>query len=216
MDLIIGSGITGLSYANFCKHDDYIIIEKDSKIGGYCKTIKRNGYIWDYSGHFFHFRDKKIENYLIKNIGIENISKVKKNTQILYNKKYIDFPFQKNIHQLAKKEFIDCLYDLFLNPHTTYTNFKEMLYAKFGKSISEKFLIPYNEKLYACNLDLLDYDSMGRFFPYADKNDIIKNFKFPDDKSYNSSFTYPHNGAIEYINSLYCRINKTKVKLNTE
>ena len=50
-----------------------------------------------------------------------------------------------------------------------------MLYAKFGKSIADKFLIPYNEKLYACDLDTLDPDAMGRFFPYADKEEIINN-----------------------------------------
>lgn len=39
-----------------------------------------------------------------------------------------------------------------------------MLYEKFGKNISEKFLVPYNEKLYACDLNMLDSDAMGRFF----------------------------------------------------
>ena len=53
----------------------------------------------------------------------------------------------------------------------------KMLYTKFAKSIAEKFLIPYNEKLYACDLDDLDEDAMGRFFPYANKEEIIKNFK---------------------------------------
>ena len=40
--------------------------------------------------------------------------------------------------------------------------------GKFGKSITEMFLKPYNEKLYACDLTKLDKDAMGRFFPYAD------------------------------------------------
>lgn len=39
-----------------------------------------------------------------------------------------------------------------------------MLYGKFGKSIVEKFLKPYNEKLYAVDLTKLDVDAMGRFF----------------------------------------------------
>lgn len=55
MDLIIGAGITGLSYAMFKGDNDYIIIEKESEIGGYCRTTKRNGFVWDFSGHFFHF-----------------------------------------------------------------------------------------------------------------------------------------------------------------
>ena len=52
-----------------------------------------------------------------------------------------------------------------------------MLYGKFGKSIVEKFLKPYNEKLYATDLRNLDVDAMGRFFPYADKEAIINNMK---------------------------------------
>lgn len=45
-----------------------------------------------------------------------------------------------------------------------------MLYCKFGRSIAEKFLIPYNKKLYACDLDKLDKDAMGRFSLMRIKN----------------------------------------------
>lgn len=87
-----------------------------------------------------------------------------KNTKIKYKDRYVDYPFQKNIHQLPKEELLECLYDLFTTNTDAYTTFQEMLYAKFGKSIADKFLIPYNTKLYACNLDSLDKDAMGRFF----------------------------------------------------
>lgn len=216
MDLIIGAGISGLSYANFCGHDEYMIIDKDSEIGGYCKTIKQDGFTWDYSGHFFHFRNEEIKNYLLKEMQGQEILDVEKFTQIFYKHNYIDFPFQKNIHQLPKEEFIDCLYDLFNNDFNDETSFKKMLYTKFGKSIAEKFLIPYNEKLYACDLDDLDEDAMGRFFPYANKEEIIKNFKKPDNFSYNTHFTYPRGGAIEYVNSLYKRVDAKKLFLNEE
>ena len=51
--LIIGAGITGLSLASFLETDNYLIVDKDSEVGGYCKTTIRNGFVWDYSGHFF-------------------------------------------------------------------------------------------------------------------------------------------------------------------
>ena len=175
MDLIIGAGISGISYANFTKND-FQIIEKENEPGGYCRTIKRNGFVWDYSGHFFHFQHPDMEKYVCKNIPSESLVRVEKHTQILYKGKYIDFPFQKNIHQLEKEEFIDCLYDLFAAKATHYSTFKEMVYANLGKSIAEKFLVPYNEKLYACDLDRLDVDAMGRFFPKACKEDIVLNY----------------------------------------
>jgi protoporphyrinogen oxidase len=82
------------------------------------------------------------------------------------------------------------------------TNFKEMLYARFGRGIAEKFLIPYNEKLYACDLATLDKDAMGRFFPHADLTDIIRNMRVADNASYNATFTYPRGGAVQYVRAL--------------
>ncbi|MDE5567200.1 MAG: FAD-dependent oxidoreductase [Muribaculaceae bacterium] len=207
MDLIIGAGVTGLSYANFTQNK-CLVVEGSESPGGYCKTLKRNGFVWDYSGHFFHFRYPELEAFVCKNIPEEDLAHVQKHTQILYNGKYIDFPFQKNIHQLDKQEFIDCLYDLFnTNSSDNVSTFKEMLYAKLGRSIAEKFLIPYNEKLYACDLNRLDMEAMGRFFPKATPEEIIKNFKDGDNRSYNSYFTYPKGGAIQYIDSILQNIN---------
>jgi protoporphyrinogen oxidase len=74
-----------------------------------------------------------------------------------------------------------------------------MLVRRFGRGIAERFLVPYNEKLYATDLSRLDVDAMGRFFPHADIGDVIRNMKSPDNGSYNSSFTYPRGGAIEYV-----------------
>lgn len=213
MDLIIGAGITGLSYALFSGRD-YMILEQDSNIGGYCKTTKRNGFVWDYSGHFFHFRDKEIEALVMGGVNEADLVEVIKRTCIKYKDSLIDYPFQKNIHQLSKEELIECLYDLFTIEQSAYNNFKEMLYAKFGKGIADKFLIPYNTKLYACDLNTLDKDAMGRFFPYAEKEEIIRNFKSENNNSYNSSFVYPKGGAIEYVNSIAHQLDNTKIRKN--
>lgn len=213
MDLIIGAGATGLSYASFTPNP-YLVVDADTEPGGYCKTVRRDGFVWDYSGHFFHFRDPQMEEWLCANIRPEIIRHVEKQTQIYYKGKYVDFPFQMNIHQLDKEEFIDCLYDLFNRAGGDYTTFKGMLYSKFGPSIADKFLIPYNTKLYATDLDNLDSDAMGRFFPYADKEKIIANFRAKDAAaSYNAHFTYPETGAIEYINSLLARLNPANISL---
>lgn len=208
MDLIIGAGITGLSYALYTGND-YRIIERENEVGGYCRTTKRNGFVWDYSGHFFHFRDAEImETIMSKLDDPDSIVNVTKNTSIKYKRALVDYPFQKNIHQLPKREFIDCLVDLFsVDPAADFHTFKEMLYCKFGKSIADKFLIPYNEKLYACDLNKLDKDAMGRFFPYADKEQIVLNFRKGDAASYNDTFKYPRGGAIEYVNAVTKGVN---------
>ena len=213
MDLIIGAGISGLSYAA-ATAADYQIIEAEEQIGGYCKTIYKDGFVWDYSGHFFHFQHPELRDYVMQRIRPEEILTVQKHTQILYKDRHVDFPFQMNIHQLEQQEFIDCLYDLFAIPENApMGSFKQMLYAKFGRSIAEKFLIPYNSKLYATDLDRLDVDAMGRFFPYADKEQIVRNFRRSESKSYNATFLYPKQGCIRIVNSVASHVKEECISL---
>ncbi|MEC8025195.1 MAG: NAD(P)-binding protein [Myxococcota bacterium] len=203
--LVVGAGVTGLSFANFVDTapDNWLIIERENEPGGYCRTVLQDGFVWDYSGHFFHFRHPEIEQFLKDRMPGQRVETIQKSAGILYNGHRIDFPFQKNIHQLPKQDFLECLHDLyFRNSDRTIESFLDMVHARFGRAISEKFLVPYNEKLYACDLDRLDADAMGRFFPHADIGDIIRNFTQADNSSYNATFTYPAGGAIQYVNAL--------------
>ena len=215
MDVIIGAGVTGLTYANYTAND-YLILEQENHTGGLCNTIFQDGFVWDYSGHFFHFQDPKIAQFISKRIDQSKLVKVDKHTQIRYKNRLIDFPFQKNIHQLSKQEFIECLCDLFEKEPAQKKTFKGMLYEKFGKSIADKFLIPYNSKLYATDLDNLDADAMGRFFPYADKEEIVRNFRLSKNDSYNGSFLYHKGGAIEYVHALEKDLDPKRIALNEQ
>lgn len=213
MDLIIGAGISGLTYAAATTHD-YLVLEAEQQIGGYCKTIYQDGFTWDYSGHFFHFQHPELRDYVMQRIDPDEMLTVQKHTQILYRDRHVDFPFQMNIHQLPQEEFIDCLYDLFTIPADAPADtFKQMLYAKFGRSIAEKFLIPYNTKLYATDLDRLDVDAMGRFFPYADREQIVRNFRQPEGRSYNATFLYPKQGCIRIVNSVASHVDQARISL---
>lgn len=214
-NLIIGAGISGLTYASYC-HDDYLIVEKENEVGGYCRTIYQKDYVWDYAGHFFHFKSNEFKQKFIESLSPDEFVRQDKKTYIYYDNRLIDYPFQMNIHQLPKEEFIDCLYDLFNKEEKEeYDNFLDMLYGKFGKSIVEKFLKPYNEKLYACDLKNLDKDAMGRFFPYADIHAIINNMKNSTDTSYNNYFLYPKKGAQVIVNNILRNINQNNIMLNT-
>jgi protoporphyrinogen oxidase len=219
--LVIGAGVTGLAFANFLQQraaDDgkpaptVRVLEQASEPGGYCKTIEQDGFVWDYSGHFFHFRHKDIETYLTSRMRSDEVIRtVAKQTDILFGdggegSVHVDFPFQKNIHQLPREDFVECLHDLYFRGEGSADapegSFEAMLYTKLGRGIAEKFLIPYNEKLYACSMSELDADAMGRFFPHVDIDDVIRNMKQADNTSYNQTFTYPAGGAIQYIHAL--------------
>ena len=215
--LIIGAGITGLSLASFLDTDDYLIVEKDSEVGGYCKTTIRNGFVWDYSGHFFHFNNQEIKDYVLENIECDVVT-VNKKSHIHYKDRYIDFPFQNNIDQLPTDEFIECLYDLRNTGNGEVNTFTDFVKNTLGESICDKFIIPYNEKLYACDLNNLDYDSMGRFFPKPTNfDDLLFQLKNKNKtESYNDTFIYPTGGSVEFVKSLLKRVNEDNILLNTE
>ena len=215
--LIVGAGVTGLATAAFLKDQDYLVLEADQEVGGYCKTVRQHGFVWDYSGHFFHFKHADIEAWLRARMPGQRVLTVEKKSHISVPGGRVDFPFQKNIHQLPQADFIDCLHDLFMASQAgaagPFKSFRDMLLARFGAGICERFLFPYNEKLYATDLNRLDPDAMGRFFPHANLSEIIRNMKSPDNASYNSTFTYPEGGAIQYVNALMSAVRPGAVSL---
>jgi protoporphyrinogen oxidase len=219
--LVIGAGVSGLGFANWWRelHPDarVLVCEADSEVGGYCKTIVQDGFVWDYSGHFFHFKDESIEQWLRARMPGQDIRTVERRAKIRYAGRDIDFPFQMHIHQLPPDEFVECLVALFFRPggDAPPHSFGEMLYRRLGAGITDKFLRPYNEKLYATNLDTLDVDAMGRFFPHADIADIIGNMRPGHRKhGYNATFTYPAGGAIQYIRALLGELPAGTVSCN--
>lgn len=210
--LVVGAGMTGLAFADAMhkKGIEYLVLEADDEPGGYCKTIVQDGFVWDYSGHFFHFRKPEIEQELVSKMRGE-VRRIERRSRIFWKGEMIDFPFQKNIHQLPKQDFIECIYDLVFREDGEAENFEQMLVQKFGRSIADMFLIPYNEKLYATSLSKLDVDAMGRFFPHADLESIVRNFRAADNRSYNATFTYPEGGAIQYVHAMMAGLDADRI-----
>jgi protoporphyrinogen oxidase len=211
--VVIGAGVSGLGFANWWRERhpgaDVVVLEAEAEPGGYCRTVVQGGFVWDYSGHFFHFKQPAIEAWLRARMPGE-VRTVVRRAAIRYAGRDIDFPFQTHIHQLPHDEFLECLVELYFRPtgDGPPRSFGDMLVRRLGRGITEKFLRPYNEKLYATDLDRLDVDAMGRFFPQADIADIIASMRPVSaagraaTAGYNATFSYPAGGAVEYIRAL--------------
>src|SRR5689334_15371933 len=107
--LIVGAGVTGLALAQALRTDDYLLCEASDDVGGHCRTIRRGGFVWDYSGHFFHFRHPEIEAELIDRVGPQRTRRVARSAKILVKGRLVDYPFQRHIDQLAPEDFLACL-----------------------------------------------------------------------------------------------------------
>jgi protoporphyrinogen oxidase len=101
--LIVGGGVSGLAAAGFLSDCfDCLLVEREPEIGGYCRTIHNDNFTWDYSGHFFHFRNNWIAEYVHRRMDVSRLLRVARKSRVYFRGQYIDYPFQFNIHQLPQ------------------------------------------------------------------------------------------------------------------
>jgi len=229
--VILGGGLTGLTcaYELQKKKVDFILIEKEKELGGLCRSVKINDFIFDYTGHFLHFShsDKFVEQY-IKLLLKDNLIKIHRNAKIYSqyattNNKLIPFPFQANLSFLEPRISKQCLYDLIIAQlrKKIYTeNFKTWLIQNFGKSITKYFFEKYNTKLWKTSLEKITSLWAEKFVPLPDVEDILSRFIWGQQRKeygYNVFFYYPKNEGIQsLIDSITTLIDKKNIITDAE
>lgn len=108
--LILGAGLAGLSTAWHLqkKGIDCQIFERESEIGGLCRSKKIDGFTFDYCGHLLHFKHRYAFN-LIKNLLGSNLIEHKRSAWIYSSGVYTPYPFQANLHGLPADIAKECL-----------------------------------------------------------------------------------------------------------
>lgn len=214
--LILGAGLSGLSAAYFLKKD-FLIIEKENRTGGLCKTESYKNFLFDYSGHLLHFTNKKIKNFvlqkLLKNKYIENTRK----SFVYSNNKFVPFPYQNNLAYFDDFKIFESLQSFIKKKSIKINSLYDYFISNYGKKITNDFFMPYNTKLFKTDLTKLSPHQLGDFIP---KTDIIKIIQgavkknITDDAGYNYKFYYPSsNGSEQLIHSF--NIDNKKILFNT-
>jgi protoporphyrinogen oxidase len=215
-NIIIGAGISGLSFGYFTKQP-YILFEQSSQVGGLCKSIKEDGFIFDYSGHFIHIKDPAIKN-LLEKLTTKKLLTVHRNASIYTKNSFIPFPFQANLYYLPKKERQECIDGIKKRKNLKiYNNMPFINWSKamFGDGITKYFMQPYNEKLWNYSLSKLTASWTAPFVPKPDAQSILKYAyeKNKTDYGYNSVFYYPDkNGCGQIINGFYKQLKNNIIK----
>jgi len=210
--IIAGAGISGLSLGYFLKNKEYEIIEKESSPGGLCRSVYKDQFIFDYTGHLLHFSKKKVKK-IIDSLNISMI-KHKRKANILHNNSLIPYPFQANLHYLPKEDAFKALIG-FINKekNNNIKNLEQYFLTFFGDGIYNLFLKPYNTKLWTVDPKDMISDWIGRFIPDIKIGEILKPFfvdRTSNDKGYNKEFYYPEKG----INELIKKFSKKIKNLN--
>src|SRR6516165_11602790 len=195
---ILGGGISGLTLQRFLDHPSEVL-EKASVPGGLCRTFWKDGFGFDIGGHILFSKHEHV-NELINGLLGDNINYCRRANKILYKGRYIKYPFENDLGSLDKQESYECLIDYLKNDSPPPTNFEEWTYYTFGRSIAEKYLIPYNRKIWKLEPREMGLDWVGRV-PKPPLEDVVKSALGIETEGYTHQlcFRYPLHGGFEAL-----------------
>jgi protoporphyrinogen oxidase len=203
---ILGGGLVGLVIGSRCRHDCEIL-ESDEVPGGHCRSLVEDGYTFDIGGpHILFSHNKEILALLYRQLG-DNLAQRRRHNRIWYDGRYVKYPFENGLYDLAPQDRFECLYHYLHNDYPAPTNFKEWIYHVFGKGIAEKYMVPYNEKIWNVPADQMAFDWVEGRVPRPPVADVIKSAVGVETEGYTHqlNFGYPVAGGIEALPRSFAR-----------
>ncbi len=197
---ILGGGLAGLTVAAHLE-EDCEVLEAESRPGGHCQSVCEEGFTFDAGGpHIMFSRNQKTLDFMIGLLD-GNVCRARRNNKIFYKGRYVKYPFENGLYDLDPQDRFECLYHYISNQHPLPTNFKEWMYRSFGTGISEKYLIPYNEKIWNISADQMSMDWVEGRVPKPPLEDVIKSAVGVETEGYTHQlyFHYPAQGGIEMV-----------------
>ncbi len=203
---ILGGGLTGLTLGYLLKEKNinFEILEKSNECGGLCKTIQEQGFTFDKTGgHIIFSKDKEVLNFML-NLLDKNKTQRRRNTKILYKNRFVKYPFENGLGNLPKQENFECLNEFIKTLNQKYNrpeHFKGWIYQTFGRGIAEKYMIPYNEKIWNFKTENMATFWVEGRIPKPPPEDIIKSSLGLETEGYTHQlyFHYPNYGGIQSL-----------------
>lgn len=220
--IILGGGLSGISTAYFLQHMEWVrsitIIEKESKIGGLCRTIQKGKYCYDIGPHILFSKDKEMLALMLE--VLEKRNDLKRSNQICYKRRHIQYPFENDLSKLPPEELQYCIQSFNHNPYENYTakNMIQFFLKTFGEGITNTYLRPYNEKIWKYDPAFMN-TSMVERIPKPTQEEIRRSAAGETLEGYLHQlyFHYPAQGGIEsVVRGLEKRLDKEKCHIKTE
>jgi len=223
--VILGAGLTGLSAAYHLHKlgKPYFLFEKEARAGGLCRSERRNGYTFDYTGHLLHLSRPESRVLLLGELGLGGLlASVERRSFVYSHGVYTHYPFQSHTYGLPLPVVLECV-EGFVKAMLLATqkpggkdrnvdsgrpaSFDRWIVDTFGRGIAKHFMRPYNQKLWTVAPRNLTTEWMSRFVPRPSLHDVLSGALADsnDNIGYNATFLYPLEGGIETLAKAFGR-----------
>ncbi|MBS2021639.1 MAG: FAD-dependent oxidoreductase [Deltaproteobacteria bacterium] len=207
--VIVGGGLAGLSCAR-ALGSDFLLLEAEDRVGGLCRTDVVDGFHFDWTGHWFHARTPEVKALIQERWLKDNLLTVERKASIFSEGVWTKFPYQHHLYGLPAQTIAECI-EGFVEAtlgesgkalrERPLEHAGEFIQRHLGKGFAEKFLIPYNEKLFTIPVTELSPEWGGRFIPRPGLSEVLRGALglTQAGAGYNASFWYPREGGIESL-----------------
>lgn len=153
--LIIGAGPAGLATAigfdGACT-----VLERRRGVGGLSASIEIDGAVFDVGGHSFWTPHPEVRRLVYESL---EMVEQRRRASCWFRGTWIDYPFQRHHGELPDERVREeCRSGLAAAAGGAGAHFGDYLVRKFGAGVARHFLLPYNQKLWACDLARLGTD----------------------------------------------------------
>jgi len=147
--LVIGGGPSGLSVA-YALQGNTLLLEKESTVGGLCRSIHAGGGVFDIGGHSFHTPYPDVYE-LVQELMGGRLFYQQRSAWVYTHNSLIPYPFQRYYDHIPDPEVVRACEEGLRNAGGTEDadNFETYILRKFGRGIADHFMLPYNRKLWA-------------------------------------------------------------------
>jgi protoporphyrinogen oxidase len=200
-----------------------VVYEREPEVGGACRSIERDGFTFDHTGHLLHVARPETEQYLQRLDIWDQLEVHERRAAIVVGHHVTPYPIQINTRGLAAEVRRDCLLGFIHSwakredSDTDPTNFRDWVLERFGGGFARHFFFPYNEKLYRARVEELSLDWVGRYVPKPNLEEVVDGALGLHDQpvGYNAVFRYPAVGGIRILPDGVAR-KVRELRLNTE
>jgi protoporphyrinogen oxidase len=199
---ILGAGLTGLSVALHLR-GDWLLLERDAEPGGLCRSYQRAGFWFDHSAHLLNLRSLEIAE-LVETLLPGVFVPHERRSFVHSHGTLVPFPFQAHLYALPRAVTEECLLGYLRaqrareGPVPAEASLRAWALASFGEGIARHFFLPYNEKLWCCDLREMLVDETQWSIPLPAPEIVVRGALGADTQGlgYNPVFGYPASGGI--------------------
>ena len=202
--VIIGGGLAGLSAAYHLREHEPAVFEKETAIGGLCRSFTQDGFTFDCTGHLVHLRNQYVKE-LVAGI-LPNAFNTYERLSAIYSKSTTTpYPFQANTYGLPPAVVKECVIGFVESMQAERNggpkNFQDWVLKTFGAGIAKHFMLPYNEKFWKQDLRTITSDWVSWSIPKPSLEEVINGALGLTNKGmgYNPKFIYPKYGGIQCL-----------------